>query len=135
MIRRPPRSTLTDTLFPYTTLFRSKQGIVPDEDYEVVYSGSHDQSMLGVVAGDYDAAPVASEVVDRMADRDLYDPDEVKIIYESKPFPTTSYTYAHNLAPALVEKTKEAFFTFDLEGTIGSASCREREFKYVVMLV
>src|SRR3546814_19419007 len=27
MIRRPPRSTRTDTLFPYTTLFRS-QGIV-----------------------------------------------------------------------------------------------------------
>src|SRR3546814_14121937 len=25
MIRRPPRSTLTDTLFPYTTLFRSDQ--------------------------------------------------------------------------------------------------------------
>src|SRR3546814_12027651 len=27
MIRRPPRSTRTDTLFPYTTLFRSGQGI------------------------------------------------------------------------------------------------------------
>src|SRR3546814_7235765 len=26
MIRRPPRSTRTDTLFPYTTLFRSNQG-------------------------------------------------------------------------------------------------------------
>src|SRR3546814_9074596 len=26
MIRRPPRSTRTDTLFPYTTLFRSTQG-------------------------------------------------------------------------------------------------------------
>src|SRR3546814_6484269 len=26
MIRRPPRSTRTDTLFPYTTLFRSVQG-------------------------------------------------------------------------------------------------------------
>src|SRR3546814_776884 len=25
MIRRPPKSTLTDTLFPYTTLFRSQQ--------------------------------------------------------------------------------------------------------------
>src|SRR3546814_9573367 len=24
MLRRPPRSTLTDTLFPYTTLFRSE---------------------------------------------------------------------------------------------------------------
>src|SRR3546814_4083057 len=27
MIRRPPRSTRTDTLFPYTTLFRSFQRI------------------------------------------------------------------------------------------------------------
>src|SRR3546814_1929786 len=26
MIRRPPRSTRTDTLFPYTTLFRSRHG-------------------------------------------------------------------------------------------------------------
>src|SRR3546814_14220723 len=28
MIRRPPRSTRTDTLFPYTTLFRSILGLV-----------------------------------------------------------------------------------------------------------
>src|SRR3546814_20519365 len=32
MIRRPPRSTRTDTLFPYTTLFRSQ---LPDETREV----------------------------------------------------------------------------------------------------
>src|SRR3546814_14024404 len=31
MIRRPPRSTRTDTLFPYTTLFRSKRVV----DYNV----------------------------------------------------------------------------------------------------
>src|SRR3546814_6099659 len=29
MIRRPPRSTRTDTLFPYTTLFRSTGGPEP----------------------------------------------------------------------------------------------------------
>src|SRR3546814_5716384 len=29
MIRRPPRSTRTDTLFPYTTLFRSPSSIRP----------------------------------------------------------------------------------------------------------
>src|SRR3546814_8252508 len=29
MIRRPPRSTRTDTLFPYTTLFRSKRRFSP----------------------------------------------------------------------------------------------------------
>src|SRR3546814_5972927 len=34
MIRRPPRSTRTDTLFPYTTLFRSMQdAIIPMSQY------------------------------------------------------------------------------------------------------
>src|SRR3546814_10528888 len=34
MIRRPPRSTRTDTLFPYTTLFRSP-GYKPNHDRAV----------------------------------------------------------------------------------------------------
>jgi len=93
-------------------------GVTPDEDYEVIYSGSHDQSMLGVVAGDYDAAPVASEVVDRMAERGLYDTADVRLVWESDPFPTTSFNVAHDLDPALVEKIKEAFFSFDFEGTV-----------------
>src|SRR3546814_6979875 len=37
MIRRPPRSTRTDTLFPYTTLFRSRQARrLVDGDHVVV---------------------------------------------------------------------------------------------------
>ncbi|WP_240310552.1 phosphate/phosphite/phosphonate ABC transporter substrate-binding protein [Pseudosulfitobacter sp. DSM 107133] len=92
-------------------------GVVPDTDYEVTYSGSHDQSMLGVVAGDYDAAPVASEVVERMAERGLYDPADVRLIWESDPFPTTSFTVAHDLEPELAEKIKQAFFSFQFEGT------------------
>src|SRR3546814_5440582 len=35
MIRRPPRSTRTDTLFPYTTLFRSN-GITPPTEHTFV---------------------------------------------------------------------------------------------------
>src|SRR3546814_3074750 len=31
MKRRPPRSTRTDTLFPYTTLFRSRLARAPEE--------------------------------------------------------------------------------------------------------
>lgn len=92
-------------------------GVVPGEDYEIVYSGGHDASILGVASGDYDAAPVASEVVERLAARGLYDPDELEIIWESQPFPTTSYGHVYNLHPDLVEKIKEAFFTFDFRGT------------------
>lgn len=92
-------------------------GVEPGKDYKVVYSGSHDQSMLGVVAGDYDAAPVASEVVERMLSRGLYDADDVRLIWESDPFPTTSYAVAHNLDPKLTAKIQKAFFSFDFTGT------------------
>src|SRR3546814_14584263 len=34
MIRRPPRSTRTDTLFPYTTLFRSAEQAAGDGDLQ-----------------------------------------------------------------------------------------------------
>src|SRR3546814_16700707 len=46
MIRRPPRSTPTDTLFPYTTLFRSQQAQISRtaaqrdlERYQRAYEG------------------------------------------------------------------------------------------------
>src|SRR3546814_4163091 len=40
MIRRPPRSTRTDTLFPYTTLFRSRQLLQRRE-----HAGAHLRSL------------------------------------------------------------------------------------------
>src|SRR3546814_6933589 len=33
MIRRPPRSTRTDTLFPYTTLFRSRRRLTGEHRF------------------------------------------------------------------------------------------------------
>src|SRR3546814_19792503 len=39
MIRRPPRSTRTDTLFPYTTLFRSKLLKQDDHRRDVLAAG------------------------------------------------------------------------------------------------
>src|SRR3546814_13863477 len=52
MIRRPPRSTRTDTLFPYTTLFRSvpKGFLSPEnvfEDLEGFQSATNNLYRLG----------------------------------------------------------------------------------------
>src|SRR3546814_2065261 len=41
MIRRPPRSTRTDTLFPYTTLFRSARAQVAAVEVEQVEEVEH----------------------------------------------------------------------------------------------
>src|SRR3546814_10615697 len=40
MIRRPPRSTRTDTLFPYTTLFRSLRGALGEITQDHVGAGA-----------------------------------------------------------------------------------------------
>src|SRR3546814_8074202 len=45
MIRRPPRSTRTDTLFPYTTLFRSKTENLAD-NLEDIHRDLEDVSYL-----------------------------------------------------------------------------------------
>src|SRR3546814_16734853 len=50
MIRRPPRSTRTDTLFPYTTLFRSADADVLRADVDVVELAL---DHLGAVPGHY----------------------------------------------------------------------------------
>src|SRR3546814_3546330 len=52
MIRRPPRSTRTDTLFPYTTLFRSAFGAEVEDviggldDVEIMLDDDHAVALL-----------------------------------------------------------------------------------------
>src|SRR3546814_16968376 len=55
MIRRPPRSTRTDTLFPYTTLFRSirQQACRRPAEVEADAVGSEDR-IEGAAVGDVD---------------------------------------------------------------------------------
>lgn len=91
----------------------AQQGVVPGEDYEIIYSGKHDNSILGVVNGDYDAAPIADSVLIRMIDRGLVAPDALRIVYESDPFPRTGYGVAHDLKPELAEQIVAAFLDFD----------------------
>ena len=86
-------------------------------DYEPVFSGKHDNSILGVVNKDYEAAAVANSVLNRMLDRKVFDKSKIRSIYKSETFPTTGYGHVYNLDPKLVEKVKEAFFTFPWEGS------------------
>ena len=44
-----------------------REGLTPDKDYKSIFSGKHDQSVMGVNSGDYDAGAVASDVFHRMA--------------------------------------------------------------------
>ncbi len=102
-----------------------KLGITPEKDYTVVYSGKHDQSILGVGYGDYDAAPVAGDVFKRMAQAGRINEADYRIIWQSDVFPTSSFGYAHDLNPELVKKIVAAFneyrFTPEMQKTFGGA--------------
>src|SRR3546814_317147 len=66
MIRLPPRSTRTDTLFPYTTLFRSNMSGLGIEDTGPQLGRNLTYGMLdaigrAIVVGDYDGATFPTE--------------------------------------------------------------------------
>jgi len=88
------------------------QGLTPDKDYKVIFSGKHDQSVMGVNSGDYDAGAVASDVFHRMAERGQVKESDFRIIYRSQKFPTSSFAYAHDLDPALVDKMLGCFYDY-----------------------
>lgn len=100
-----------------SALLRDKFGLEAGRDFEAVFSGKHDNSIIGVANKDYPAASIANSVMKRMIARGVVKPDQIKTIYRSQTFPTTGYGYAYNLKPELQEKIREAFFSFDWEGT------------------
>ena len=85
----------------------SAEGLTPDKDYKVLYSGRHENSVTGVATGDYDAAHVASDVVLRMEDRALIKKGELRVIYRSPTFPPGGMSMAHDLKPELQKKIRD----------------------------
>lgn len=100
-----------------SAILKADYGLIPDRDFEPVFSGKHDNSILGVANKDYPAASIANSVMHRMISRDVIKPDQVVSLYKSQTFPTTGYGTAHNLTPELQEKIRNAFFNFNWEGT------------------
>ena len=97
------------------------------KDFEPVFSGKHDNSVMGVANKDYDAAAIANEVMFRMFERKVVDKAKIRTIYKSETFPTTGYGYAYNLDPKLVAKIKEAFFSFNWEGSALKAEFKKSD--------
>src|SRR3546814_13377406 len=108
MIRRPPRSTLTDTPFPYPTLFRSDGDRRPDSRQAV---------MPGIHAHKIDAVRRNIPLAD--GDPLLLEAYQHKIMKEEA---AASFVINEPQMRAAISKA---------ERQIGSASCRERVCQYV----
>src|SRR3546814_11288809 len=113
MIRRPPRSTRTDTLFPYTTLFRSWE--------------QHDQGdeILVVIAGNF---TFRLQLPDgQIAERDAAAGDMVVV---PKGYPHSFRVHSEELQILFVTP-KDGNHGWSERGGIGRAACRARVCQYV----
>src|SRR3546814_14598440 len=72
MIRRPPRSTRTDTLFPYTTLFRSAQAL-QHADEALAREHRAVEVVAGAVEADHQAVADQQVIAHALEVRDVLD--------------------------------------------------------------
>ena len=100
-----------------SAILKGEFGMIAGEDFDTTFSGAHDNSILGVANEDYIAASVANSVKGRMIDREVISADQVEVVYQSQTFPTTGYGTVYNLTPELQDSIREAFFSFDWEGS------------------
>jgi phosphonate transport system substrate-binding protein len=100
-----------------SALLRDEFKLEAGKDFTAVFSGKHDNSILGVANKDYPVAAIANSVKIRMEARGMVKPEQTTVIYKSQTFPTTGYGHAHNLKPELAANIKDAFFNFNWEGT------------------
>jgi len=111
-----------------SVLLEAEFGLVPDRDFQSAFSGRHDNSVLGVLQRDYDAAAVANTVINQVLARGVGSRDDLRVLYRSETFPTTAFGVSNRLDPELSEAIVEAFYTFDWEGSALDAEFEENSF-------
>ncbi len=117
-----------------SAILAAEYDMIADRDFEPVYSGKHDNSILGVANQDYTAASIANSVMHRMIAREEITADQVVSIYKSQTFPTTGFGTVYNLKPELQAAVQDAFFTFEWAGTaLEEEFSRSNEAQFIEM--
>src|SRR3546814_19628356 len=123
MIRRPPISTRTDTLFPYTTLFRSELLLLDADDQETMSRPNAPDASAWCIHGAIHRAKPAARV----------------LLHCHPPYATALATLKDPAMKPIDQNTARFFdlVSYDLgfggiaDDKIGRASCRERVCQYV----
>lgn len=86
-------------------------GLEAGRDYQFQHLGSHDAVARAVQAGNAQAGGLSRPILDMLIERKVIDPAKVLNIAESRPIPNYPWTMRGDLAPALKDKVRTAFYT------------------------
>ena len=100
-------SSASGHLFPKAGL--EQAGFDPDSLFSrVIFSGSHDASLLAVENNKVDAAAVADRIFSSAVSKQLIKKDDFQVVWSSRPSPESPMVWRKNLDPALKLKVAEA---------------------------
>lgn len=94
----------------------AENGLKAGENYREHFVGAHDAVAMAVQNGHAQAGGLSKPIFESLVQRGLVDPNKVKVLAESKPYPQYPWTMRSNLKPELKEKIRAAFLNLkDLE--------------------
>jgi phosphonate transport system substrate-binding protein len=98
-------------------VFLKDRDLYPQRDYNCRFSTSYDRSIDGISNGQYQAAAVASDMLQKAVAKGAADLAKLQVIDQSKPFPPGTLGYVYNLKPEVAEKIRSAMLEFPWAGT------------------
>ena len=87
-------------------------GLVPDKNYEVVFSNGHERSVTGVMHGFYPAAAVASDLYQRMVLKGDVKGSSIRTLWESAPFMTETWTLGKSASPDVQNRVQKCSYAY-----------------------
>ncbi|HVE53449.1 MAG TPA: phosphate/phosphite/phosphonate ABC transporter substrate-binding protein [Ramlibacter sp.] len=87
-------------------------GLLPEKNYEVVFSGGHERSAIGVMHGFYDGAAVASDLFQRMVVKGDVRQSSFRTIWTSPPFMTESWIMTKEVPTEVQARVRSCTFSY-----------------------
>lgn len=103
-----PAST-SSHLIPKEMLL-SQANLKAGQDYQEQFVGAHDAVAMAVQNNNAQAGGLSKPIYESLVERGTIDPNKVKVIAESKPYPNYPWVMRSTLASDLQEKIKKVFY-------------------------
>ena len=93
--------------------FLMQNGVNPDKDMRIAFSGAHDATVFQVAGGKVDAGALNILVWTKMVEEKKVDTSQLKVFYTTPPYYDYNWTVRGDLDAALVSKLREAFLALN----------------------
>lgn len=103
------QASTSSHLAPRAYLLKTAQ-LDGDKDYKPVFLGTHDAVARAVQAGQVPAGALSKPILDSLISKNVIDPAKIVQLALSEPIPNYPIVMQGNLAPALKQSLREAFF-------------------------